>query len=488
MVGIGGPRWSSRPGLLVGVTAASVGVIYGYDISNIAGALLFATDEFHMTTQQQELVTTAVVIGQIAGSIGAGALANAIGRQKSMVLVAATYAAFALLSAAALSMPMLVVARLLLGVTIGISVVVVPVFVAESASAQVRGSLLVAYQVATVIGIIIGYLAAYLLAGSHSWRLMLGLAAVPAALIALVLLRMPDTARWYVLKGRMHDARRTLQRAGPSADVDADLAEITRALDEQGGGVFREMLRRPYLRATAFVVTLGFFVQITGINAIVYYSPRLFEAMGFKGHFALLVLPALVQVAALIAVVVSLALVDRLGRRPILLSGIGMMIAANVLLIGVFIAGSDFGGALTAWGFAGVLLFTIGFTFGFGALVWVYAGESFPARLRSMGSSAMLTSDEVANAIVAGLFLSMLKSLGGAGTFAVFGGLAAASFAFVYRFAPETRGRQLEDIRHYWENGGRWPTEPTTVPAGDQRSMITARPDTGGCSDRTPRR
>src|SRR5271157_3867759 len=468
MVGIGALRQSSRPGLWVGVTAASVGVIYGYDLSNIAGALLFATDEFGMTTSRQELVTTAVVIGQIAGAIGAGVLANAIGRQKSMLLVAATYAAFALLSAASVSVPMLVGARFLLGLTIGVSVVVVPVFVAESAPAKVRGSLLVAYQVATVVGIIIGYLAAYVLAGSHNWRWMLGLAALPAALTVLVLWRMPDTARWYVLKGRLRDARRTLQRADPDADIEAELDEITRALAEQGGGVLTEMLRRPYLRATVFVVTLGFFIQITGINAIVYYSPRLFEAMGFKGHFALLVLPALVQVAALIAVLVSLALVDRLGRRPILLSGIGVMIAANAVLIGVFLFGADFGGALTVLGFLGVLLFTVGFTFGFGALVWVYAGESFPARLRSMGSSAMLTSDLVANSIVAAVFLSMLHRLGGAGTFAVFGVLAAASLAFVYRFAPETKGRQLEDIRHFWENGGRWPAEPTSVAAGEQ--------------------
>jgi MFS transporter, SP family, galactose:H+ symporter len=468
MVGMGALRQASRPGLLVGMTAASVGVIYGYDLSNIAGALLFATDEFGMTTRQQELVTTAVVIGQIVGAIGAGVLANAIGRQKSMVLVAATYAAFALLSAASVSVPMLVGARFLLGLTIGISVVVVPVFVAESAPPNIRGSLLVAYQVATVIGIIIGYLAAYLLAGAHGWRWMLGLAALPAALTLLVLLRMPDTARWYVLKGRLEDARRTLARAEPGADVEAELAEITRALADQGGGVLSEMLRRPYLRATIFVVTLGFFIQITGINAIVYYSPRLFEAMGFSGHFALLVLPALVQIAALVAVLVSLAMVDRLGRRPILLSGIGMMIAANALLIGVFIFGSDFGGALTVLGFLGVLLFTVGFTFGFGALVWVYAGESFPARLRSMGSSAMLTSDLVANAIVAAVFLSMLNSLGGAGTFAVFGVLAVASLVFVFRFAPETKGRPLEDIRHFWENGGRWPTEPTSVAAGNQ--------------------
>lgn len=450
-------RAAPRLGVLVGIAAASVGVIYGYDLSNIAGALLFITEEFGLTTRQQELLATAVVIGEIVGAIGGGVVANRIGRQRSMVLVAVTYGVFAVLGALSATLPMLVAARFALGITIGVSVVVVPVFVAESAPTRVRGALLVTYQMATVIGIVIGYLAAYLLAGTQSWRWMLGLAAVPAVFTTALLIRMPDTARWYVMKGRVEQARQVLRRVDPSVDVEAELAEIQRGLSEESRGALREMVVRPYRRATVFVVGLGFFIQITGINAIVYYSPRLFEAMGFRGNFALLVLPALVQVAALVAVVAALLLVDRIGRRPILLSGIGLMIAANVVLIAVFAAGSEFGGALTVFGFIGVLLFTVGFTFGFGSLVWVYAGESFPARLRSMGSSAMLTTDLVANAIVAGFFLTMLQTLGGAGTFTVFGLLAVAGFAFVYRLAPETRGHRLEEIQEYWRNGGRWP-------------------------------
>jgi len=443
-----------RRGLRVGLTAASVGVLYGYDLSIIAAAQLFVTEDFGLTTRQQELLTTMVVIGQIAGALGAGVLANAIGRKKSMVLIAVSYALFALLAALSVSLPMLLAARFLLGLTIGVTVVVVPVYVAESAPAAVRGSLLTAYQLAIVSALIIGYLTGYLLAGTHSWRWMLGLAAVPAILLLPLLIRMPDTARWYLLKGRPGDARRALLRIEPDAQVDEELAEIGRALGEGSGG-FAEMLRKPYLRATVFVVTLGFLIQITGINAIIYYSPRIFEAMGFRGNFALLGLPALVQVAGLAAVCTALLLVDRLGRRPILLCGIAMMIVADIVLLAVFAQGR-LGGAGLVFGFAGVLLFIIGYTLGFGSLGWVYASESFPSRLRSLGSSAMLTSNLVANAIVAAVFLTMLHSLGGAGTFAVFALLAVVAFAFVYRFAPETKGRQLEEISHFWENGGHW--------------------------------
>lgn len=457
---IGELRRSSPLALLVGVAAASVGVIYGYDLSNIAGALLFIERDFGLSAAQQEMVATATVIGEIGGALAGGWLANAIGRKRSMVAVALGYAVFAVAGAASTSVSTLTVARLLLGVTIGVSVVVAPVFVAESAPARARGALLVTYGVATVIGIIAGYLAAYLLAGAGNWRAMLGLAAVPAVLVAVLLAPIPDTARWYLQKGRVDDARRILRRIEPGADAQRELDEIARTLREEasgGVGVLREMLRPPYLRATLFVVTLGFFIQITGINAIVYYSPRLFEKMGFEGDFALLILPALVQVAALAAMLVSLAIIDRVGRRPVLLSGIATMVAANVLLIAVFSGGEVFGEAASAVKFAGVLLFTVGYTFGFGSLVWVYAGESLPARMRAMGASAMLTSDLVANALVVAVFLTMLTSLGGAVTFAVFGVLALLSLAFVYRYAPETKGRQLEDIRHFWENGGRWP-------------------------------
>ncbi|OBK77313.1 sugar porter family MFS transporter [Mycobacterium sp. 1165178.9] len=446
----------SRRGLLVGLTAASVGVIYGYDLSIIAGAQLFVTEDFGLSTRQQELLTTMVVIGQIAGALGAGVLANVIGRKRAVVLILFAYAVFALLAAVSVSLPMLLAARLLLGLTIGVTVVVVPVYVAESAPTAVRGSLLTAYQLAIVSGLIVGYLTGYLLAGTHSWRWMLGLACLPAVLLLPLVIRMPDTARWYVLKGRTDDARRALLRIEPTARVDDDLAEIGRALSEASPGTrggFGEMLRPPYLRATVFVVVLGFLIQITGINAIIYYSPRIFQAMGFTGNFALLGLPALLQVAGLAAVGAALLLVDRVGRRPILLCGTAMMIVADVVLMAVF--GWGFGGTIA--GFAGILLFIFGYTMGFGSLGWVYASESFPSRLRSIGSSTMLTSNLVANAIIAAVFLSLLHSLGGAGTFALFAALAAVAFVFVYRYAPETKGRQLEDIRHFWENGGRWP-------------------------------
>jgi SP family galactose:H+ symporter-like MFS transporter len=451
-----GESLRTRRRLLIGVTGATLGVICGYDLSNIAGALLFITNDFSLTVRKQELLTTMVVIGEICGALSGGFLANAIGRKRSMMLVAGGYAVFSLLGAAAASMPWLMTARMLLGMTIGLSATVTPVYIAESAPARLRGSLLVTYQVATILGIIGGYLSAFALADSGSWRWMLGLAAVPALLVLPLLANMPDTARWYLFKNRVDDARTALLRVEPNRDVEQELAEIADAMREERGGSILEMLRMPYLRATVFVVGIGFFAELSGINGIIYYSPLLFQAMGFEGNFSLLVLPALIQLASLAAVLASLLLVDRIGRRPILLSGIAAMIVGDAIMVGVFAAKST---AVSGLGYVGLITFTMGFTFGFGALVWVYAGESFPAHLRSLGSSAMLTANLTANALIESTFLTMLNNLGGAGMFTILGLLAVAGFVLVYRYAPETKGRQLEDIRHFWENNGRWPDE-----------------------------
>ncbi|MDX6366858.1 MAG: transporter, family, arabinose:H+ symporter [Nocardioidaceae bacterium] len=441
---------------VIALTAATIGVIYGYDLGNISGALLFIPKEFDLSTSQTESITTVVVAGSIVGALLASKLANAIGRKLTMIALSIGYVVFALLGAAATGLVFLDVSRFLLGVTIGLSVVTAPIFIAESAPAATRGRLIVTYQFATVLGIGVAYLVDYALAGGGHWRWMLGLSAAPAALICLVLLRVPDTPRWYAMKGRFEEARATLRVTDPEVDADAEIREMQAALESERGGSVREMVRVPYRRATIFVLVLGFLIQITGINAVVFYTPLIFAKMGYTGNASLLLLPALLQFASLIATTVSLGVVDRIGRRPTLLTGITAMILSNVLLMLVF-AGGSINGIRSALGFIGILFFTAGFNFGFGSLVWVYAAESFPARLRTAGASTMLAADLLANLIIAQYFLSALDSLGGVKTFALFLALAVVSWLFIYRFAPETKGRQLEAIHEYWENGGVWP-------------------------------
>lgn len=453
-----------RSAWVVALSAATLGVIYGYDGSNIAGAQLYFQDYFGLQGNDEavETIVTATVYGELIGALAGGFIISRFGRKPTIVAVAFSYVAFCLASALAISPVMLGMSRFCLGLAIGVSLIAVPIFVAESVPARIRGATLVAYQVAAVVGIILGYLGALALSGlgdAINWRIMLGLAAVPAVLLIPALLRLPETPRYLVLKGRLEAARASLERSDPDADIDAELASMQAAISGERGGRIKEMLRKPYLRATVFVVGLGFFIQITGINATVAYGPRIFQAMGVTTNTQSILMATLVQCIALVAVLASMSVVDRWGRRPILLTGITIMVVSQLAMVVTFATqeGDTFSTAQVVLGFLGLAGINIGFVFGFGALVWVYSSESFPARLRGYGSSAMLGSDLLANIIIVQFFLTVLNTIGGAWSFGIFAILAVFAWIFVWRLAPETKGRELEEIQGYWENGGRWP-------------------------------
>lgn len=453
-----------RTGRLFALTGAVVGVIYGYDSGSIAGALVFLSKDFHLTEAEKGLVNSILVGGSIVGALIGGKIADALGRKAAMLIVAASYAVFVALSAAAPNVIVLDIVRFLLGVAIGISIVAAPLYIAESTPARIRGASVAAYQVATVAGIVLTYFVNWGLSGGGHWRWMLGISALPAALVMIPLFRLPDTPRWYVLKGRTERAVEVMAMTDPDVDPRAEVAAVRAALAEERGGSTRSLVRKPYVRATVFVIGLGFFCQITGINAVTYYSPQIFTEMGFRGNGLNFLLPSFVQLASLAATVLAILIIDRLGRRVVLLSGIGTMVVMLAVLATLFGTGTLHGG--TTWvGFGAILLFTAAFNFGFGSLIWVYASEAFPAQLRSTGASVMLTADLVANLLIAQFFPSVMAWAGAGWTFAGLGVLAVAALVFASVTAPETKGRQLEEIQGYWINGGRWPTPASTAPA-----------------------
>ena len=462
-----------RTAVVVAATAAMLGIIYGYDNGIIGGAQDVFAEDLGLDTRKKEFVVAAIVYGEIVGAIAAGFLVNFWGRKKSMIILTMGYVVFGLLSAFSFDMWTLALSRMGLGLAIGISLIAVPVFVAESIPARVRGGTLVLYQVMGVCGIILGLLFSLILADSewvHKWRLMLGLASIPALVLLPIIMRLPETARWYVMKGRLSEAKQSMALTDPEVNADEEIAIIKAANEAEKGGAIKEMLRKPYARATFFVVGLGFFIQITGINATVTYGPQIFEAMGVDGASEKILMALLVQCFALVSVLISMRYVDRWGRRPVLLTGIAVMIVAQLMLVVAF--ATETGGTFDTWqialGFAGLALINVGFVFGFGALVWVYSSESFPARLRTMGSSAMLTSDLVANLLIAQFFLTVMTALGGAGSFALFAVLAVLAWLFVFKLAPETKGRDLDEVQQFWENGGKWPTKDDSEVASKQ--------------------
>jgi SP family galactose:H+ symporter-like MFS transporter len=462
-------RGATRLSKLVGITAATIGVIYGYDQGSIAAALLSLKGDFDLGTGAQQLVVTSVVAGQILGALVGGRLANAVGRRLTMVAVATAFAVFAVACGLAPDEPFLVAARFLLGVAIGVSVVAAPLYIAESAPTAVRGSLLVTYQVATIAGIVLAYFIGVALASGGHWRWMLGLSAVPAVAIAVVIARLPDTPRWYAMRGRREEAREVIAGGRDDVEPDAELALIEEDLAHEERGTFRELFSSPFTRAGIFVLVFGFLVQITGINGITYYSPTILQDVGFASDTDAILGAAVVQLAGLLVTCVAVWLVERRGRRPVLLSGIATMVVANAVLVVSFASGES-----SALSLIGILLFVMGFNFGFGATVWIYSSESLPSRLRSVGASVLLAANLSANLVIGLAFLSIFESLGGTATFAIFGALSVVAAVFCWRFAPETQGRELEEIRGYWENGGKWPAEPPEASGRFSRSTSTS--------------
>ena len=444
----------SRLNVFIGGTAAIIGIIYGYDLGAIAAAILFLEPDLGLSTFMVSVVTATVVLGQLFGAFSAGSITNRLGRKRTMVGIALGYVIFAALQGVAPNEWFLIAARFLLGFTIGVSIVTAPAYIAESSPRSVRGSMIVTFQVATVAGIAVSYFVGAALAGLESWRLILSLSAIPALIVLFFVIRLPDTPRWYLMNGQREEALDLIRRVQGDVDPEEEMQRIEEDLAYEEKGSFAELFQGRFRLAGFFVVTLGFLVQITGINAIVYYSPTIIQEVGVTDPFQAIIVNGFIQVAGVVAVVVSFLVVDRWGRRPTLLTGVGTMVVANAILIVAFALGPS---AILA--FIGILLFIVGFNFGYGSLVWVYASESFPARLRTQGGSAMLTSDLLANFIVGVVFLSALGALGGSLTFGIFCGLAIISFIFIYVLAPETKGRQLEAIRHYWYNHARWPEE-----------------------------
>jgi sugar porter (SP) family MFS transporter len=444
----------SRLNIFIAGTAAIIGIIYGYDLGSIASAILFLQPDLNLSTFMVSVVTATVVLGQIFGAFNAGRITNWIGRKRTMVAIALGYAIFAALQGLAPNEWFLIVARFLLGFTIGVSIVTAPAYIAESSPRSVRGSMIVTFQVATVAGIATAYFVGAALAGLESWRLILSLSAIPALIVLFFIIRLPDTPRWYLMNDQREEALDLVRRVQGDVDPEEEVQRIEEDLAYEEKGSFLEIFQGRFRLASFFVITLGFLVQITGINAIVYFSPTIITQVGVEDPFQAIIVNGFIQVAGVVAVVVSFLVVDRWGRRPTLLTGVGTMAVANALLIVAFAMGPS-----PVLAFIGILLFIVGFNFGYGSLVWIYASESFPARLRTQGGSAMLTSDLLANFIVGVLFLSALGALGGSLTFGIFLVLAIVSWVFIYALAPETKGRQLESIRHYWYNGAKWPEE-----------------------------
>jgi len=333
-------------------------------------------------------------------------------------------------------------------------------------------------QIASNSGILLSYIADFALAGlptTLSWRLKIGIGAVPPLLLAVAAaLAMPETPRWLVLHGHPDEARRVLARLAGDADrrLQEIVASVREASPKSAGksspGVWREILLRPtpaVRRVMVAILGLQVFQQACGVAAMVLYAPRVFSHVGITSDRAVLGATVLLGAVKTVAIVLPLFLADRLGRRPMLLASAGGM-AASLLVLGLSVRAAPPASA-TWWAaaacVAAAVAFMATFSLGFGPVIWMYGSEILPLRLRAQGTGIGTAVNRVMSAAVGMTFISLYEAVGMAGTFYMFAAASAAAWVFVYACLPETKGRSLEEMEALFDAGANQPSPPPTL-------------------------
>ena len=422
------------------------GVLYGYDMGIIAAAAIFVKRTWALSTLMEELVVSIVLIGAMIGAIVGGAIADRIGRRATLVWAGGIFIAGSVLAPLSGSVFVLIVARAIIGIGIGFTSVTAPVYVSELAPPQSRGMLIGLYQFALTVGIALANLVGYWLAAQQAWRLMFGIAVVPTVFFLGVILTVPESPRWLFAHGRPKEAAAVLR-------IYTDEMGAQRFLDDIEQGLKMPMEQRwsalwsPAVRGALFIaVGLTVLQQVTGINTIIYYGPQIFELAGTSSHANAILATLIVATVNVVATVVGIALVDRVGRKPLLYVGVTGMTIALFALSFAFGHQGMLGSSLGSIAITCLVVYIACFAFSLGAIAWILVAEVFPLRVRGRGVAAGTLFSGIANFAVSLTFLTLIHILGSAGTFAIYGTLCIATLVFVRFVVPETRGRDLESI------------------------------------------
>jgi MFS transporter, SP family, arabinose:H+ symporter len=435
-------RWN---GYLIRSTFAGAlgGLLFGFDTAVISGTTHQLTEVFHLTPHLLGITVSIALWGTTIGALSAGALGQRLGAREALRVMAVLYLLSALGSALAWSWPALLFFRLLGGLGIGGSSVLGPVYIAEMAPAKLRGRLVGLFQINVVAGILIAYASNYGLAslalGGLEWRWQLGVATLPALLFFALLFGIPRSSRWLVTQNRLEEARAVLEAMG-TPETDAELREIVAAVERdrstQGASLFRAKYKLPIFLA----VSIGFFNQLSGINAILYYLNDIFAAAGYSRLSAdkqAVIVGAMNFVATLLA----MSMIDKLGRKTLLLIG---ALGTAVALGGVAAIFSTHSHESELLGL--LLTFIFFFSISQGAVIWVYIGEVFPSLVRSKGQGLGAASHWVMNATIAAIF-PWIATRSHAVPFAFFAAMMLVQFFVVLLVYPETKGASLEQLQ-----------------------------------------
>jgi len=447
-------NWSPALVLVLVVVLLS-GALFGYDQGVISGALEGIQRSLKLSPTLLEVVTSWVTLGALAGSLAGGEIADRLGRRTALLAAAGLFAAGAAVEAFAPNVTILVAGRLVVGFGVGVAAVAAPLYAAELAPAEHRGRFVSAYQLAITMGIFLAYLIDQALASDREWRIMLGVSAVPALLLLVAILPAVESPRWLVRMGQRDRARDSIVRARPWVDPDVRLKSIEDSLrDEPPNASWSEVFAPAWRRPLTIGIGLAVFQQITGINAVIYYSDRIFAAAGFSSPQAQTMATTwAIGAVNVVATLIAVAFIDKLGRRPLLLAGLaGMCASLAAVGLAFFSAGtaamSPTAGMVTL---VALILFIVSFAFSLGPVVWTVINEIFPGRVRGRAVAVATAVNWGAAFLVSEFFITLVDAIGEAGTFALFAIFCVAGGVWVYHRVPETKGRSLEQIESLWD-------------------------------------
>lgn len=437
---------------LITVVAATGGLLFGYDTAVIAGTIGPLKAKFELSPLMQGWAASCALIGCAIGAMFAGAIADRYGRKKVMILSGFLFLFSAIGSAIPITFSHFVIARIIGGIGVGAASIISPLYISEVAPAKIRGSLVTLYQLAIVLGMLLIYFINMKVAGlgdetwntNLGWRYMFGSEAIPAIMFLILLIFVPESPRWLAKVGNKKNSLKILEKINGEENAKRVYNEIEEQLNEEEGS-FSELFQPGFRLALIVGVMLAVFSQVTGINAIMYYAPEIFKSTG-AGTDSALYQTVLIGLVNTVFTFVAIGLIDRLGRKILMLGGlVGMSLSLSVVGTIFYLDGNN-----PTLLLIGILCYTGSFAASMGPVTWVVISEIFPTRIRGVAMSIATLALWVSVFIVSQLFPILLKEVGAASTFFTFMVLSVIAILFIWRYVPETKGRTLEEIALSW--------------------------------------
>ncbi len=431
---------------IISAISAMGGMLFGYDTGVISGAILFIKQQFALSATLQEIVVSAVLLGAVIGAAVGGFLADRFGRRKIIILAAMLFILSGLGSALASTVTWLVVARVVVGMAVGGASFISPLYISEVAPKEIRGSLVFLNQLAITSGIVLAYLVDYGFTNvAGGWRWMLALSAVPAILLGVGMWFMPESPRWLVGRNKGREAQSILTRIRSHENVDDEIEEIRDSLEQQSAG-WGQLFSSGIRKVLIVGVGLAILQQITGINTVIYYAPTILQFSGFESAAMSILGTIGIGAINVLFTLVTIWLIDRVGRRVLLLVGlVGMVLSLSVL--GLAFQLPSLASSLSWIVVGSLMLYVASFAVGLGPVFWLLISEIYPLKVQAQAMSVATVANWAANLIVALTFLSLVQWIGRPFTFWLYALIGIGTWIFTYFLVPETKGRSLEDIQ-----------------------------------------